>query len=378
MAADKPTVLILSFTHTARDPRVQKQIRALADECNVVTAGFGSGNEGIEHLSLGHRESPIIRERLGSLLKMFRLHKTYSNWDANIIEARRTLADRSWDVVVVNDIEPVPLAFELKPTNGVLSDLHEYYPRLGDDNWLWRFLTAPYYRWILRKHVANARATTTVSPTFVERYRDEYGLSPSLVVNASPYQDLSPSPVHRPIKLVHSGIGSRGRQIEVMIDAVKASTANVTLDLLLVQLSEDYRSDLIHSIGDDDRIQILPPVPYGSLITTLNAYDVGIHLLHPTNFNHRWTIPNKIYDYVQARLGVITGPTHEMAKLVREYELGIVTDGFTTTDLAKALNSLTLRNVESWKIASDRSALKLSSEEPERIWRNKVLEMLRH
>jgi hypothetical protein len=102
-------------------------------------------------------------------------------------------------------------------------------------------------------------------------------------------------------------------------------------------------------------------VPYDELIATLNGYDVGVHLLRPVNFNNRWALPNKIFDYVQARLGVIVGPSPEMERLVAGFGLGAVTKGFDAVDLVAVLDGLTPDDVAGWKLAADSSAQQLSS-----------------
>ena len=44
----------------------------------------------------------------------------------------------------------------------------------------------------------------------------------------------------------------------------------------------------------------------------------------PINFNNKLALPNKLFDYVQARLGVLIGPSPEMVHYVEEYDLGEV------------------------------------------------------
>ena len=47
-----------------------------------------------------------------------------------------------------------------------------------------------------------------------------------------------------------------------------------------------------------------------------NDYDVGLYLLPPTNFNQRYALPNKFFEFIQGRLAIAIGPSPEMAKLV--------------------------------------------------------------
>ncbi len=83
------------------------------------------------------------------------------------------------------------------------------------------------------------------------------------------------------------------------------------------------------------------PVPSAELIETLNDYDVGIHVLPPTNTNNELALPNKFFDYVQARLALVIGPTPSMVEILREHDLGIVTADFEPASLTAALDALT-------------------------------------
>src|SRR5690606_41823663 len=67
-------------------------------------------------------------------------------------------------------------------------------------------------------------------------------------------------------------------------------------------------------------------------------------------------------DFVQARLGLVVGPSPEMARLVRDHGLGAVTDGFTSADLATTLAGITADDVRRWKAASHTAARELCAE----------------
>ena len=114
------------------------------------------------------------------------------------------------------------------------------------------------------------------------------------------------------------------------------------------------------------------PVPYAELTQTLRSYDVGVHILPPVNFNNRWALPNKIFDYVQARLGVIVGPSPEMSRVLAAHGFGAVADGFTVADLTRVLDTVTPSVVAGWKAASDAAAGELSGESQTEGWARAV------
>ncbi len=373
-------ILVLSFTPSRSEPRALKQIRLLAQTHAVTSAGFGEpAVDGVPHIALdpsppleGLMKLPLVYT--ASLV--LRFYSFLSLKDPRTSSALRQLSGETWDIIIAHDVLTVPLARALNPRVGVLVDLHEYAPRQEEHSWKFRRLIAPYFRWILRKHVSKCAAVTTVSQGIVDEYRREFGIESALVINATPFHELQPSPPHDPIRLVHSGIPAPHRKLEVMIDAVKQTKSNVQLDLYLMPTNDDYMSFLRNRANGDPRIRFRDPVPYDELVETLNDYDIGLSLIAPTTFNLAWCLPNKFFDFVQARLGVIIGPSPEMVNFVNTYGFGLVAEAFTAEALAKVLDDLTPKKITDLKSAADSHARDLSGEQQSRVWGEVVERMI--
>ena len=108
----------------------------------------------------------------------------------------------------------------------------------------------------------------------------------------------------------------------------------------------------------------------------LNKFDIGVFLLPPVNFNYRNALPNKLFEFVQARLAVAIGPTPEMARLVQKHDLGLVSPDFTPESLAGLLAGLTHERVRELKMNADRAAKELSAETGRRTMLKLVGELL--
>nr|WP_252865154.1 hypothetical protein [Mobiluncus mulieris] len=119
-------------------------------------------------------------------------------------------------------------------------------------------------------------------------------------------------------------------------------------------------------------VRVLPGVPYHELIPTLNRYDLGIHNLPPVNFNNHWALPNKFFDFVQARLGMVVGPSPEMVSRLDKYHLGRAATDFTAEALRVALEQTTREEVWQWKQNAAACARELSSENVVGTWRDAV------
>ena len=117
--------------------------------------------------------------------------------------------------------------------------------------------------------------------------------------------------------------------------------------------------------ADCDRITFHEPVAPAALPAALNQFDVGVFCMPPINTNARFALPNKFFDFVQARLAVAVGPAEEMARLVREHGLGVVSDEFSQESFAAALATIDPDALLRYKRASDAAARDLSSEADE-------------
>lgn len=372
MIEARARILVLTYTPFALEPRALKQVRYLREAHDVTAAGFGPAPF-IDIPYVQIPESPT--RRWGLLGRLLNLGLLILHWYRplawiNALDriTAELLSGHDWDIVIAHDIKTVDIAFKLAPRKGVVVDLHEYAPRQAEHSFLWRLLIAPYFQWMCREKVPQAAAVVTVSRGIVDEYKKQFGFDSTLVVNATPYFDLDVAPVSTPLRLVHSGAVAVQRRLDIMILGVRESSANVTLDLYLMGGESALLTRLKSLAGDDPRIRFREPVPYEELIGTLNRYDVGLSIFPPTTFNLAWCLPNKFFDFVQARLGVIVGPSPEMARFIEDYGIGMVLPDFKPSSLAAALESITEERVSSWKLASSSHAAELSSESQADIW----------
>jgi len=361
-------LLIISFSPIFSDARVLKQIEHFSHTYDVITCGYGDKPEGvIEHYAMPR--SADYQDLYGRFITLKWYNRAY--WRISAVRwVRENLTHErgQFDVILANETEPVPVALWLKPRLGVHADLHEYTPRLNEEYPLWAKRIRPFHEWLCRRYVSKADSWTTVSNGLVREYDKQFHFRPELVTNATPYYELAVSEVSQPIRLVHSGACLRNRNIIEMIDALELSGSDATLDFYLTPNHPDYLEEIKQRAGEVEGVTVHEAVPYAELIELLNRFDVGVHLLPPTNFNNTWALPNKLFDFVQARLAVLIGPSPEMVEYVAQHGFGAVAKGFTAQELATQISALTVESVAAMKQASADAAHAMSAEEQVRIW----------
>lgn len=367
-------LLILSFSPIGGDARVLKQVELFRREYDVTTCGIGEfSREGVEHIRIP--DGLPARELYGRYITL-RLYRAAYRRIGAVAWTRRALRDRRFDAVIANDVEAVPVALELKPAGGVHADLHEYVPRLHEENPAWNRYIRPFWEWVCLRYVARAQSWTTVSGGLAREYEREFGFRPEIVTNAAPFAALEPIPVSSPIRLVHSGACLRQRNLMALIDAIGLTRADVSLDLFLTPNDPQHLQDLRDRAAEVGSVIVHDPVPYRDLITTLNAYDVGVFAGPPVNFNAEWALPNKLFDFVQARLGVVVGPSAEMATYIESFGFGRVSSGFDAPSIAETFDDLSASEVETWKSQSDAAAEALSAERQSAAWSTAIRRLM--
>ncbi len=406
------TVLVISFSDLGRDPRLDRQIRWLAEDSRVIAAGLGPpavpGVEFIDVTPQPPAPTPIVVPRtplgwilftlgrvrniprrvrrywrspftrLGTLRRLLRIPGQYEHvyWSSEpVATAFRALEGVSADLVVANDIDALPLGLRVARGAPVLFDVHEYAPGEYDENPWFRVYGRPYRMHLCRKYIPQCAAVTTVSDGIAGAYERDTGVRPTVVTNAAHFAPLTPRIVvadPERIRLIHHGLGVRVRRLEKMIDMMPFLDDRFELNLMFAQSEPDYLDDLKDLASRYRNVHFLPPVPMRELPRFTNQFDVGIFLLEPRNFNNIHALPNKFFEYVQARLAVAIGPSPEMVKIVRQYELGIVAPNWTPAGLARELIRLDRAAVERYKRNAHESANELSAERNAEILRSLI------
>lgn len=361
-------VLILSYSKIDSDPRVLRQIAFFEK------LGFEIFLSGLEYqgaytfFPLQKSKNPIFKAyKLGLMLtrqaklrvKEFLFHsslKEMMNIEPNLI--------------LGNDLETWPLAISLRDSNPqarVIFDAHEQYAKEFNDRLSWNWFHKRFIRQVCKRYIPQADAFTTVCDGIARDYAKDYGVKARLILNTPDFEhDIFPRPIQGKIKLVHHGIANRSRKIEKMIRMMDYLGENFELNLILVPADSNYLDEL-REISLHKNINFLPPVPTQDISRFISQFDLGIFLLEPVNFNYKYALPNKFFEFIQARLAIAIGPSPEMQKIVEMEKIGIVASSFEEEELAGLILATSPHQLMKMKNNSDRVARKYSNEQNELV-----------
>ncbi len=147
-----------------------------------------------------------------------------------------------------------------------------------------------------------------------------------------------------------------------MLETVDQLDDRFELDLMLVPTARRYHDEIVQKVSRMPRVRLIEPVPQRDIVAHLNRYDVGLYLLPPRNANLRHALPNKLFEFIQARLAVAIGPSPEMAKIVNRYGCGVVAESFQPRSLAEAISALDSESVSALKRQAGVAAVEMNAE----------------
>ena len=363
------------YNQTPRPTRFARAARKLGEVTVCASGGErDAGKHGMAFLALPQRKKGLSAKILrASGLLAGRYEQDIWNPSARVVF--EALCEQRFNAILCHAALLLPLALALRdrPQNRanckVIMDAREFYPLEFENNAAWRLVLGGLNTYLCERYLPKADAVFTVSPGLAEGYASRYGVQCRLLPSYADFRDLVPrqTPPSGLIRCIHHGGAVPGRKLEDMIETMRLLGDGFSLDFMLMPNKPAYLEALRKQAGGMGNVRFLAPVPMPEIVPFLTQYDIGLYILTPDSFNHRHALPNKLFEFIQARLAVAVGPSPDMAGLVREYGLGIVADDFTPKAMAAAFQSLTPSAIDALKQRSHAAAQELCWERNEPV-----------
>jgi hypothetical protein len=376
------TVMIISYSPLHRDPRILRQLQAIKDKYKIVTMGYtpvfpSDASNKIIHYTIYVPKNNISKKNffLRKVEKLFLyMKKEYLPLYERKLDLKNifTAKIEEPDVIIANDWDGLYSAVYLKKKNKwrarIYFDAHEYAPsELAD--FKWRLLMRPLIVYALKECKEHIDVMSTVCDGIAREYEKFFDFpsgSVSVITNAPLYQEmLHPSALlNDKIRLIHHGGASKARRLELMIKMMRyLDPEKYELIFMLVPDSKrEYYNYLVKIARQFKNIYFIEPVETARIAETINKFDVGIYTFQVHGFNNVHSLPNKFFEYIQARLAIAIGPLVEMSSLVSRYNLGVCSKNFSPKALAESIMTLSRDEIMNYKNNADKYAKELSAE----------------
>ena len=88
------------------------------------------------------------------------------------------------------------------------------------------------------------------------------------------------------------------------------------------------------------KVKFIPKVPMAALRHYTQAADAGLTLDKGTNLNYRFSLPNKLFDYIHAGIPVLASDLPEIRDIVKGFDIGWIAPDHDPELLAKDIQTV--------------------------------------
>lgn len=370
-------ILYISLAPIARSARETRQITTLLDSGHtVMVAGYSSANtidprwHFIDLLETGKKKSEItnrdnahrkteptsiktslkrfMRSRyerlLGKLPRILPLlvWRNREHYSALKEKLHHACKGKKFSLIICRDWFSAPYGLELaRLGRGVplIIDEHEHaLSQISYSQWYMKWLhnrfNVPYIRKIQGEGVRCAHHVFAVSDGIAKYIAQDYGIDKAKVSVLRNTPNYRPLPLNewsetRPLQLLYLGILHPERPVDILLEAMRflSKDKRRTIHLTLcgpgpLAYAEKLRAR-IKALGLEQSVTVMEPVPFAQLLEHANRFDVGLLLPQTPSIQLRYSLPNKLFEYIMAGLSLCVTDFPEMGAIVQKYVLGV-------------------------------------------------------
>jgi glycosyltransferase involved in cell wall biosynthesis len=280
--------------------------------------------------------------------KGFLFYTTYNIWLFFFLLIRKS------DALLSNDLDTLPANFIISKIKSIplIFDSHELFTEVPE------LVHRPFIKKIWTRIemmlLPRIKFGFTVCNSIAEIYRKNYNVNFEVVRNL-PCKSIPGPSVEKTFDdkkkiIIYQGSLNIGRGIELVIEAMKYLD-----NFLFIIAGEGDISKQLHELakhpGLEGKIHFLGKIPFSDLFKYTVQADLGISLEENLGMNYFYALPNKLFDYIQAQVPVLTSDFPEMGAIVRKYNIGFTTNERDAGKLAKIIEKTfeDKKKINTWK-----------------------------
>jgi glycosyltransferase involved in cell wall biosynthesis len=255
-----------------------------------------------------------------------------------------------FDLIWVNDLDTLwaglwGASFAKSSRYGacpVCYDSHEWFTQA--EGLVGRPKVRAIWSWIERRSIPRLASMMTVNAHIANAYNEQYGLKVRVLPNVPVLRpDAEPAsrdglgwPVDAPVMILQGAFMDRDRGA---LDAVRALVELPDWHLALVGAGPEFDEApaLAQELDVFSRLHHHPRMDYDRLRSCTRAADLGLSLDRPTADNFKFSLPNKLFDYVHAGLPVVVSDLPVAGAWVVDQKVGAVARSSAPGDIARAV-----------------------------------------
>lgn len=228
-----------------------------------------------------------------------------------------------------HSVATLPMAFLLKKIHKksrIIYDAHEIETETVGKSGMMKKIAVT----LEKRYIQKVDAMTIDGDGRAEWYRRKYNIDNVHPIKNYPYKRIDSVPSQSLLRkhfdipadhilFIHQGMFGQGRGVEKILQAFANTKESNHIVFLgsgeLTPVIQEYEKKFSH-------IHWHKAVPPNEVWSYTTGADVGIHIIENTCLNHYICLPNKVLEYLNAKIPIIISDFPEMASLVDNYNCG--------------------------------------------------------
>ena len=244
-----------------------------------------------------------------------------------------------FDLLLSNDLDTLTANFLASKVKNktLVYDSHEYFtevPELVNRPQVKRI-----WEWLEEKMLPHIKYAYTVCESIANIYNTKYGISFQIVrnlpVSCSPQTSANENDIEK--RIIYQGAVNVGRGLQQAILAMKY----LENARLIIAGEGDIKTPLENLVEKENlsnKVEFTGRLPFEELAQLTSSAHLGLSIEEDVGLNYRYALPNKLFDYIQARIPVLVTNLPEIAAIITRYKVGEITDSLEPEILAKKID----------------------------------------
>lgn len=265
---------------------------------------------------------------------------------------------RKADLFFSNDLDTLLPNFLASKLRGktLIYDSHEFFTEVPELTSRPKIQNV--WKGIEKQFLPKVKNALTVNRSIADLYKDAYGIEmkvlrniPQLVEPTSlvPTKTELGLPADKKVIILQGSGINIDRGAEESVESMRYIEEAVLLILgsgdVIPQLKQ-----LVKQYNLENRIIFKPRMPYHKMMEHTHVADLGLSLDKDTNINYRFSLPNKLFDYIHAGIPVLGSDLVEVKRIIQDYGVGEVAASLDPQKLAAQMQTmLTSPKLDEWK-----------------------------
>jgi glycosyltransferase involved in cell wall biosynthesis len=254
---------------------------------------------------------------------------------------------RKSDVLLSNDLDTLLANYLVSKIKGkrLVYDTHELFtevPELTSRPKV-RAVWLRIERWIF----PTLKTVYTVNKSIAEIYTKKYNVPVKVVRNISPKWIVPVVKTKLELQLpedkhiiILQGAGINiDRGAEEAVEAMK----NIQNAVLIFVGDGDVLPQLKSKVSNEglgEKVKFFGKKPYQELMQYTFHADIGLTIDKDTNPNYKYSLPNKVFDYIHTNTAVVASNIVEVSSVVKQHDVGLILKEVSPEAISNVINTL--------------------------------------